>query len=106
MRATQQQIDKLNDRTGVPKRSKLRNKWTLCKDDLHKHQSKKEAEKCAELRLLEKAGEIAGLQFQPRFKLVVNGEHICDYVGDFKFYDDRTGKTVLLDVKGMHHGAP
>ena len=40
-----------------------------------------------ELKLLEKAGEIYQLERQIRFKLDVNGIHICDYVGDFSYFE-------------------
>ena len=38
------------------------------------------------------------LQVHPRFRLTVNGVHICDYIGDFAYYRDK--KYVVEDVKG------
>jgi hypothetical protein len=77
--------------------------------------SKAEARRYAELRLLEKAGEIRNLKLQPSFPIEVirrwNGEVVQAgvYIADFQ-YDDviathRGGyeawKTVIEDVKGM-----
>ena len=45
--------------------------------------SKREAARYQELRLLERAGEITALRVQPRYPLAVNGVPICAYVGDF-----------------------
>lgn len=47
--------------------------------------SKAEARRYSELKLLEKAGEIAVLQLQPRFDCVVNGKKVCTYIADFKY---------------------
>jgi dsDNA-binding SOS-regulon protein len=49
--------------------------------------SKKEARRYSELKLLERAGEIADLQLQPRFPLTVNGVRVCTYVADFQYRD-------------------
>lgn len=105
MRASRIQIDKLAARLPAQKQSKLRNKWTLCKDDLHKHQSAKEANRCSELRLLEAGGEVEELVYHPRFKLVVNGVAIFRYYeADFSYRDARTLVPVVEDVKGWKGG--
>jgi len=62
--------------------------------------SAKEAARYAQLRTLERAGLVKGLILQPRFPLVVNGEKVCTYVGDFE-YRDETGGRVIEDVKGV-----
>jgi hypothetical protein len=61
--------------------------------------SKKEAKRYQELRLLEKAGVIQDLRLQPKFEISVNGEHICDYIGDFNYVEN--GKVVIEDTKGV-----
>lgn len=61
--------------------------------------SKREAARYSELRLMERAGQIEGLELQPRFPLIVDGKHVCDYVGDFLYVE--RGKTVCEDVKGF-----
>lgn len=62
--------------------------------------SAKEANRYAQLRVLERAGAIKGLILQPRFPLVVNGSKVCTYVADFE-YRDETGARVIEDVKGV-----
>ena len=67
--------------------------------------SKKESERYAELKLLERAGEINNLRLQPRFVLQPafekNGKRYrkIEYVADFAY--EEGGKTVVEDVKGM-----
>ncbi len=65
-----------------------------------KFHSKKEAERYRHLRLLERAGEISGLQLQPRFELRVLDERICFYVADFRYLDAASRSQVVEDVKG------
>lgn len=62
--------------------------------------SKREAKRYSELKLMEKAGEILGLECQPRFKLIVNSRPIATYVADFT-YRFRNGLTIVEDVKGV-----
>jgi hypothetical protein len=52
-------------------------------------------------KLREKAGEISHLERQVRFKLAINGHHICDFIADEVFTDTATGKRVVVDVKGV-----
>lgn len=61
--------------------------------------SRKEARRYSELRLLERAGEISGLELQPRFPIVVNGVKVCTYVADFRYLDKKTDKFITEDVK-------
>jgi len=62
--------------------------------------SKREAKRAAELKLLEKAGEITELSFQVPFELIpkCNGERSCKYIAD-AVYKER-GTTVVEDTKG------
>ena len=71
--------------------------------------SKKEAQRWAELRLMEKAGEITNLQRQMKFELVpaIKGEmgglrqRAISYIADFEYYE-RKGNDwirVVEDVK-------
>jgi hypothetical protein len=61
--------------------------------------SKAEARRYAELKLLERAGEIAQLELQPRYPLVVNGVKVATYVGDFRYIE--RGGLVVEDTKGV-----
>ncbi len=66
--------------------------------------SKKEAKRYAELKLLEKAGEISGLLLQPPFKIEINGVKICTYIADFQYvshFKHEDDKFVVEDVKGV-----
>lgn len=77
--------------------------------------SKKEAARYQELKLLERAGQISNLRRQTRFLLIpsqyetvtINGkkkercvERACVYIADFQ-YLDKDGKLVVEDCKGF-----
>lgn len=62
--------------------------------------SKAEATRYVELRLLEDAKEIRDLECQPRFPLVVNGIHCGEYRADFG-YVTKAGEHVTEDVKSL-----
>lgn len=70
--------------------------------------SKAEAARYAELRLLEKAGEIKELTLQPRYELLAWPSHgertrtvVGHYVADFRYRQGPRGILVIEDVKGM-----
>ncbi len=74
----------------------------------HTFDSKREAGRYGELKLLERAGQITGLELQPRFELIPKqrrgdgkAERACEYVADFRYTDARTGQQVIEDAKGM-----
>lgn len=69
-------------------------------------QSKKEASRYIELKLLAQAGEIVDLELQPKFVLQEGfrngqGKKIRDitWTGDFKYFED--GEEIVEDVKGV-----
>jgi len=64
-----------------------------------KFDSKSEAARYASLLLLERAGEISGLEVQPKYRLEVNGQLIGTYRPDFRYVDTDTGLLVVEDVK-------
>ena len=66
-----------------------------------RYDSKAEARRAMELRALEMAGEITGVETQVTYRLVVNEMLVCKYVADFRYHDVRTGLTVVEDVKGV-----
>lgn len=84
-----------------------------------KFDSKREAKRFIELRWLEQAGEITGLERQVKFVLipaqrepdtvgkrggVIKGKLIereCAYVADFVYFDTKTGEKVVEDAKGV-----
>ena len=63
--------------------------------------SKREAARYAELKLLECAGEIGDLEVHPVFPIKVNEMRVCTYEGDFSYHDRRTGLQGTEDVKGV-----
>lgn len=77
--------------------------------DLVKFDSRKEARRFDELRMLQKAGAIRDLELQKRYRLIPtqrdkNGkvvERSCDYVADFVYIDTTTGNLVVEDTKGF-----
>ena len=83
--------------------NKYRNKKVIV--DRKEFDSKKEAIRYKELKLLERAGEISNLELQPRFLLQdsfrKNGKTFrrIEYIADFKYIEN--GKTIVEDVKGM-----
>lgn len=85
--------------------SKYRAKKTVV--DGIKFDSKREAERYCELKLLEKAKKIRNLELQPRFLLQDkfkdkqgNTHRKIEYVADF-LYIDKLGRNVVEDVKGV-----
>ena len=47
--------------------------------------SVKESKRFVELRLMERAGKIKDLQVHPNFDIMVNGQKVCVYRGDFSY---------------------
>lgn len=79
---------------------KYGNKKTHCLHG-HMHDSKKEARRCNELHLMQRAGEISGLQTQISFELIPKqkDERKCEYKADFVYVEN--GQTIVEDVKGV-----
>ena len=70
--------------------------------------SKLEARRYSELKLLERAGEITDLQLQVKYTLIpsqkLNGkvvERAVTYTADFVYVLKSSGETVVEDTKGM-----
>ena len=61
--------------------------------------SKAEARRYMELRLLEKANEISDLRLQYPFECTINEKKICTYRADFDYYEG--DQWVIEDVKGF-----
>ena len=74
-----------------------------------KFDSKKEANRYCELKLLERAGKIFDLKLQPRFLLQENFKYKnktyrkIEYVADFEYTEN--GQTVVEDVKRNRNGS-
>ena len=61
--------------------------------------SKKEAARYSDLRLLETAHHIMHLETQPRFPLMINGKRVATYIGDFKYWSPSENEWIVEDVK-------
>lgn len=74
--------------------------------------SEKEYARYLELKLLEKAGEISGLERQVKYDLIPKQmdeegkmiERPTVYVADFQYRDNNTGEFIVEDVKGYRRG--
>jgi hypothetical protein len=65
--------------------------------DGHTFDSAKEAKRWGELKLLERAGQIANLQRQVRYPLIINGRRVCSLIADFAY--EQEGRVVVEDTK-------
>jgi len=73
----------------------------------HTHDSGKEARRCNDLTLMERAGEIAGLQQQPVFKFHIDGRPVmmrngqqARYTADFSYVEN--GRKIVEDCKASN----
>ena len=79
----------------------MRNKYRAIKtivDDIT-FDSKKEAKRYSQLKLMLKAKAIFDLKLQPKFDLIINDIKIGFYKADFEYIEN--GERVVEDVKGM-----
>lgn len=67
--------------------------------DGHNFHSKAEAARYGQLKQLERAGAINRLELQPKYAIIVNGKHVCNYFADFRYRE--YGREVVEDVKGV-----
>jgi Protein of unknown function (DUF1064) len=72
----------------------------------HKHDSRREAARCAELHLLQRAGHISALHIHPLYRFSINHVPIkmgnggqASYTPDFYYIEN--GKMIVEDVKGF-----
>lgn len=63
-----------------------------------KFPSMKEAQRWAQLQIMERGKTIHNLKRQPRFAIIVNCQMIGEYRGDFQYVEG--GHTVVEDTKG------
>lgn len=60
--------------------------------------SKSEHLRAAQLIQMQKAGQISGIKFHPRYDLIVNGHKISAYEADVSYFDS-DGKQIIEDTK-------
>ncbi len=96
--------------------NKYHNRKVITSDGIE-HASQKEANRWCELKLLERAGKIFGLQRQVKFTLIPAQyeevieegkkpkkkllERECAYIADFVYYDAESGNLIVEDTKGV-----
>ena len=82
--------------------SKFGNRPLRCRENVM-HQSTSEARRCDELHLLQTGRLIRDLRAHPQvvYRLDVNGQHVCNYLADFVYFDTERGCEVVEDVKGF-----
>lgn len=90
----------VSDKSGKPQL----NKYGVAPVDERTHggivfASKAELKRWLDLKNLERAGVIKGLQRQVSFTLAHNGVMLCKYVADFVYTEN--GKPIVEDVKGF-----
>ena len=75
------------------------NKYRAIKTEVDgiKFDSKAEARRYGQLKVLKNTGVIWDLELQPKFPVVVEGKKICTYKADFSYTED--GVKVVEDVK-------
>jgi len=68
--------------------------------DGHKFQSIAESRRYEQLRLLQMAGKIHGLELQPHLDLFVEGVKVTRYTPDFQYWKGSASVCIFEDVKG------
>lgn len=63
--------------------------------------SKAEARRYGELKLLLLSGDIQSLVLQPKIPLIIHGDKVGTYIADFTYFDMRSAEHVFEDVKGV-----
>jgi len=81
----------------LSRETKYRNKKTFSEG--HEFDSKREANRYNELRLLQHAGEISDLEIQKKFEIKINDQVVCNYISDFCYKEN--GVIKVEDAKGF-----
>jgi len=79
----------------VPKKNKFNARKTVV--DGIRFDSKKESDRYLKLKMLEKYGQIEGLEWQVDYPIIVNGKNCGKYIADFRY--KKQGKEIIEDVK-------
>jgi hypothetical protein len=61
--------------------------------------SKREAARYSQLKLMQRAGMIDGLELQPFWVVEINGQRLCKFTADFSYFCKERGRLVIEDVK-------
>lgn len=63
--------------------------------------SKREAARYAELKMMQHHGVIDRLELQPVYEISINGRKVCKYIADFRYFCRARNRWVTEDVKGV-----
>jgi hypothetical protein len=91
--------------TNVYKKNKYSNKKVII--DNIKFDSKREAARYKQLKILESSGKIVDLELQPKYILQESFKYndqtirAITYSADFRYIDVSSGQLIVEDVKGM-----
>ena len=77
--------------------NKYRNQKVMMDGELF--DSKGEADRYQQLKLMARARLIQSVSRQPRYVLCVNAQEVCEYRADFAYFEN--GKQVIEDFKGV-----
>lgn len=105
MHLTEKQAQRFGIISAAPKRSKYNARKTEI--DGIKFDSQLEARRYAELKIMERRGEIYDLKLQPEFELIPsfckNGKthRRTVYRADFSYFEVATDKKIIEDTKGF-----
>ena len=61
--------------------------------------SKREAARYTQLKLMQRAGLIEGLELQPFWIVEINGKRFCRFTADFSYFCKDRNRLVIEDVK-------
>lgn len=100
----QEVVAKINGRGRCPRKNKFNAIKTIIGE--HRFDSKKEAQCWQFLKARERAGEIEKLERQVKYELFAfmpdgAGKKICTYIADFRYFDNKLGRQIVADAKGV-----
>lgn len=61
--------------------------------------SKREAARYAELKMMQAQGVIDRLELQPVYQITINGRKVCKVIPDFRYFCNARQRHVVEDVK-------
>lgn len=87
----------------APPETRKRNKYSAKKvvTDEGVFDSKLEYKRWRQLKMLEQAGLISGLERQVEYVLELNGVRLGKFTPDYRYTDTQTGRHVVEDAKGV-----
>ena len=87
----------------LSKVNKKRGKYNAmkCIIDGHKFDSKIEGDYYILYRDKQLKGLISNLELHPVYPIIINSKKICKVILDFRVFDEDSGETKVVDIKGL-----